>query len=97
MVNKGEKMNYKSLQKGDRITFVYISGFTGEQIDVDGIIIGYTKDVKAMWPDEMGGLTGDEDCYLVRRKDSFGNTFHHCVWPEEILAVRDHIKIKKED
>ena len=88
-------MNYKNLKTGDRITFAYISDFTGVQIDVDGIIIGHAKDVKKMWPEEMGGLTEDENCYLVPRKDNFGNTFHHVVWPEEILGVRDNIE--KED
>jgi hypothetical protein len=70
---------------GDQIKFKYISNFTGKELIVAGMIIGKEGAVRKMWPDEMGMAEG---CYLVRRKDNFGNTYHHAVFPEEITLIK---------
>ena len=91
MVNKGGRMK-RQLQKGDRVTFTYVSVLAGELLDVDGLVIGNWQDVKKMWPEEMAEVDEKSGCVLVQRKDQFGNTFHHAVFPEEVLGIRDNIE-----
>ena len=92
MVNKHPK-----LQKGDRITFSYISDISGALLNVDGVVIGDWQDVRKFWPEEMGGVDEKSGCVLVSRKDNFGNTFNHAVFPEEVLGVRDNIGKEESD
>ena len=74
---------------GDQIKFKYLSDFSGQELDLTGTIIGDDNAVRKMWPTEIKEVEG---CYLVRRKDNFGNTFHHAVFPEEITLI-----IKKKE
>lgn len=82
-------MNFTQLEIGTKVAFFYINDFTGEEIELEGVIVGKAKDCKKMWPDEMGGLGDHDPCYLVKRKDHFGNTFSHCVWPDEIIEKKE--------
>lgn len=84
-------MDYKNLTRGDRISFTCTDEFTGELMDRDGIVLGGKERVIKMWPEEMGHLT--DFCYLVKVEDAQDQTFHYAVYPEQVLAVKDHIKI----
>ncbi len=74
----------KKFKVGDKVRFQHQSEFTGHMLSVEGLIVGTAKDVKAKWPEECGALTGTEPCYLVVRKDQFGNDYSHMVWEDEI-------------
>lgn len=83
----------KELAKGTKIRFKSMNDFTGSMMQLEGAILGDAKAVKKTWPEEMGELSGDEECYLVKRWDDFGNDFHHCVFANEIVEV---IRMEKE-
>ena len=70
---------------GDWIRFHHISDFTGKELEVEGDVIGDDEAVRKMWPIEMVEAKG---CFLVRRRDNFGNTFHHTVFLEEIISIK---------
>jgi hypothetical protein len=66
-------------------------------LNVDGVVTGDWQDVRKFWPEEMAGIDEKSGCVLVRRKDNFGNTFHHAVFPEEILGIRDNVGKEESD
>jgi len=71
------------IRKNQTIKFTYISDLTGKLLALSGIIIGFGKEVRKMWPEEMG--EAPDEMMLVWRKDDFGNEFHHAVSPEEVI------------
>lgn len=73
------------MRKGQRIRFTVISDFTGEKYEAEGIIKGKAKEIKALDPDNFGGMEDDEEAYLVVSLDNYGNTNRHVVFPEEVL------------
>ena len=82
------------MRKGQVVKFKSISDFTGETLQLEGTIIGGAKEIKKIQPEECGGMDNDEKVFLVERKDNFGNTHRHIVYPEEISKTK---KAKKED
>ena len=74
-------------KKGVIITFSAIDDFTGQQIELIGTVIGFGADVRRMWPMEME--EAPDNMLLVRRQDSFGNTFHHAIDEEEIIEKEE--------
>lgn len=71
------------LKKGKEVTFKAMNDFTGEMITLKGEIIGHSKEVRKMFPAELGEVVNP--VYLVMRKDLFGNIHHHVIFPEEIF------------
>lgn len=69
---------------GNVIKFKHISDFTGQELELTGTIIGDEKAVRKMWPIEMEKAEG---CYLVQRKDDFGNSYLHAIFPKEIILI----------
>ncbi len=71
------------LKKGSIIQFIHICNFTGNKTKIKGEIIGYAKEVRAMWPVECGEIVNP--VYLVKEEDLFGNFYNHVIYPEEIF------------
>jgi len=71
------------LKKGQKIQFIQMNDFTGKEIKYRGEIIGHAKELRKKFPVELAEIT--DPVYLVKREDPYGNTFYHCVYPEEIL------------
>ena len=90
--NKDETIK-KKFKKNQTIKFTHPSDLTGIPLILTGVIIGFEKEVRRMWPEEMG--EAPDDMLLVQRQDNFGNTFHHAVNPEEI--IQDEVVILKEE
>jgi len=82
----------KKLREGDRVTFIHASEF-GE-VDLEGIVIGGEEAVRKMFPIECAEAT---NCYLIKRKDNFGNTQHFVIEPEDVLGIKDNIHGMEEE
>ncbi len=89
MVNKGDQKRKAKFKVGDKIRFKFLSDFTGHELSAVGTIIGTAADLKQKWPEEMGGLQGNEAVYLVKRVDQFGNDFSHVCWEDEIIGKEE--------
>lgn len=58
----------------------------------EGTILGFGDLAKKFWPDECRAV-GDNDAYVIKEIDRFGNRRMHLVYPEDIEAK----KIGKEE
>ena len=74
---------------GQQIKFSAISALTGHTLELEGTIEGGAEEIKKMQPEEFGGLKDNEEVYLVKREDNFGNTLRYVVFPEEILEKEE--------
>jgi hypothetical protein len=75
----------KKMRRGQKIRFTAISDFTGDRYEAEGIIKGKAKEIKAIDPDNFGGMEDDEEVYLVVSLDNYGNTNRHVIFPEDIV------------
>ena len=73
------------MEKGQLVRFTTINDLTGQLIQLEGEVVGKAEEIKILQPDEYGGLSIEEEVYLVKREDNFGNTLHYVVFPEEVL------------
>lgn len=75
----------EKLKLNTEVKFSAIS-ITGEEIEREGEIIGFAKEIKKMWPEEFGGLPEDEEIYLILLKSN-GRHTHHVAVRNEIVEV----------
>jgi hypothetical protein len=73
------------LKLNTEVKFNFIS-ITGEEIMRTGEIIGKAKEIKKMWPEEFGGLSENEEIYLIRIEGN-SQSSHHVATPSEIVEV----------
>lgn len=56
----------KKLELQQRIRFSAICDFTGQEVENEGIVVGYGDAVRRKWPEEMA--EADDSMYLVKVK-----------------------------
>ena len=67
---------------GDTVKFTAWTEF-GE-MEKTGIIQGYAECAKKLWGDEVAGYNDDEEIYVVKTVDNYGNSHHHLALPDNI-------------
>ena len=67
-----------------KIKFSAIDDFTGQEIEREGIIVGYGDSVRKKWPEEMGGA--DDSMLLVKVKFPERDVFY-AVAENEVLEI----------
>jgi len=70
-------------KKNQTIKFKHPSTLTGIPLILTGTIMGFGKEVRKKWPEEMG--EAPDDMLLVWRKDVFGNELHYAVDPMDVI------------
>ena len=70
---------------GDQLLFTAYSEW-GEY-SAEGIVEGFGDYAKRLWGEEVGALQDDE-AYVIRTVDRFGNTHRHLVYPHLIEAKK---------
>jgi hypothetical protein len=82
----------RKFRRNQKIKFRHIDEFTGQEVELEGIIIGFGREVRRFWPEEM---TNAPNCMmLVFRQDQFANKYHHAIMPSEIVEDAKCIKTK---
>ncbi len=70
-------------EKNQEIRFKHPSVLSGIPLILTGIVKGNGKDVRKMWPIEMG--EAPDDMLLVWRQDYLGQSYFYAVSPAEVI------------
>ncbi len=75
----------KKLETCTQVKFNAIS-FIGEEIPMEGKVIGFAPEVKKLWPLEFGGMPEDEEIYLILVRGNSQN-YRYVAAPDEIVEI----------
>jgi hypothetical protein len=73
-------------RKGQLIKFKAMDDFTGEEMELSGIVVGDWKKIKKNYPTEQGGVDENSDVFLVKAVHWAGN---HIVHISEIIKKKE--------
>ena len=74
------------LRKGQTIRFKAINDFTGEEITVEGKIVGDWKKIREGYPEECAWINSESSCFLV---EALHYAERFLVYKEEIIKNQD--------
>lgn len=69
----------------EKIRFKSIGSMALKEVEIEGKIVGFAKDIKQIFKGEFDALPDDQEAYLVKSIVAGEERGYHVVFPEEII------------